>query len=265
MKKLQVIAGNCVLENLKTSLDTSSFLKEMSQKYNFDLVYKSSYKKDNRSSTDYFCTLGEEKSAEIFSELKSKDFKIITDVHNLYELDFKLYDFIDVIQIPAYLCMQTELTTKAAEKGKTINLKKGQFISPNDVEKIVLKIKSTGNDNITITERGTCFGYRDLMVDPRSFLILKKLNYPVFFDVGHSVRKNGFPSSNIKDGGQKEFGETYARSAISNFVDGLFVEVHPDPKNAKCDAATQFSFSEFENLMNNVKPLWDFVNSEKQN
>ena len=119
------------------------------------------------------------------------------------------------------------------------------------------------SDNITITERGTCFGYRDLMVDPRSFLILKRLNYPVFFDVGHSVRKNGFPSSNVKDGGQKEFGETYARAAISNFVDGLFVEVHPDPKNAKCDAATQFSFTEFENLMNNVKPLWDFVNSDR--
>ena len=162
MKKLQVIAGNCVLESLKTSLETSSFLNEMSQKYNFDLVYKSSYKKDNRSSTDYFCTLGEEKSAEIFSQLKEKNFKIITDVHNIYELDFKLYDFIDVIQIPAYLCMQTELTTEAAKKGKTINLKKGQFLSPNDVEKIVLKIKSTGNDNITITERGTCFGYRDL-------------------------------------------------------------------------------------------------------
>ena len=128
MKKLQVIAGNCVLENLKTSLDTSSFLKEMSQKYNFDLIYKSSYKKDNRSSTDYFSTLGEEKSTEIFSELKSKNFKIITDVHNLYELDLKLFDFIDIIQIPAYLCMQTELTTKAAKKGKSINIKKRLMI-----------------------------------------------------------------------------------------------------------------------------------------
>jgi 2-dehydro-3-deoxyphosphooctonate aldolase (KDO 8-P synthase) len=263
MKKLQIIAGNCVLESLDTTLVTSSFLKEMSQKFNFDLLYKSSYKKDNRSSTDYFCTLGEEKSAEIFFELKKKDFKIITDVHNIYELDLKFFDFIDVIQIPAYLCMQTELTLKAAKKGKTINLKKGQFLSPNDVEKIVLKIKSSGNNNITITERGTCFGYRDLIVDPRSFLILKKLNYPVFFDVGHSVRRNGFPSSDVKYGGQKEFCETYARSAISNYVDGLFIEVHPDPKNAKCDAATQFSFKEFENLMTNIKPLWNFVNSNK--
>ena len=260
MKKLQVIAGNCVIESLKTSIETSNFLKEMSEKFNFDLIYKSSYKKDNRSSADYFSTLGNEKCTEIFSELKNKNYKIITDVHNLYELDLDLFKYIDVIQIPAYLCMQTELTNKIAKTGKTINIKKGQFLSPNDVEKIVFKIKSAGNNNITITERGTCFGYRDLMVDPRSFFILKKLNYPVFFDVGHSVRKNGFPSSNIKDGGQKEFGETYARSAISNFVDGLFVEVHPDPKNAKCDAATQFSFSEFENLMTNVKPLWDFIN-----
>ena len=158
--------------------------------------------------------------------------------------------------------MQTELTTAIAKTGKKINVKKGQFLSPEDVEKIVMKIEGAGNDKITITERGTCFGYRDLMVDPRSFLILRRLNYPVFFDVGHSVRKYGIPSSNTKDGGQKEFCETYARSAISNFVDGLFIEVHPDPKSAKCDAATQFSFNEFEDLMTNVKPLWDFVNSK---
>ncbi|MDA9653742.1 3-deoxy-8-phosphooctulonate synthase [Candidatus Pelagibacter sp.] len=262
MKKLQVIAGNCVLESLETSIKTSSFLREMSEKFNFDLIYKSSYKKDNRSSTDYFSTLGNQECAEIFSELKNKDYKIITDVHNIYELDLELFKFIDIIQIPAYLCMQTELTTAMAKTGKSINLKKGQFLSPSDVEKIVMKIKSAGNDKITITERGTCFGYRDLVVDPRSFLILKNLNYPVFFDVGHSVRKNGFPSSDTTKGGQKEYGETYARSAISNFIDGLFIEVHPDPKNAKCDAATQFSFNEFENLMTNVKPLWDFVNTK---
>lgn len=265
MKKLKIIAGNCVLESLKTSLDTSNFLREMSQKYDFELTYKSSYKKDNRSSTDFFSSLGKDESAHIFSELKSKNFRIVTDVHNLYELDFELFNYIDVIQIPAYLCMQTELTVEAAKKNKSINIKKGQFLSPYDVEKIVLKIKSTGNKDITITERGTCFGYRDLMVDPRSFLILKKLNLPVIFDVGHSVRKNGYPSSNVKDGGQKEFGETYARSAIANYIDGLFVEVHPDPKNAKCDAATQFSFKEFENLIHNIKPLWNLVNLENNN
>lgn len=194
--------------------------------------------------------------------VKKKKYKIITDVHNLYELNLELFKFIDVIQIPAYLCMQTELTTEIAKTGKKINVKKGQFLSPNDVEKIVMKIESAGNNDITITERGTCFGYRDLMVDPRSFLILRRLNYPVFFDVGHSVRKYGIPSSNTKDGGQKEFCETYARSAISNFVDGLFIEVHPNPKSAKCDAATQFSFNEFEDLMTNIKPLWDFVNNK---
>ena len=264
MKKLQIIAGNCILENLKTSVETATFLKEMSQKYNFDLTYKSSFKKDNRSSTDYFSSLGEAECTEIFSELKKKDFRIITDVHNLYELELGLFDYIDVIQIPAYLCMQTELTTAVAKKGKSINLKKGQFVSPYDVEKIIMKIKSAGNNNITITERGTCFGYRDLVVDPRSFMILKQINLPIFFDVGHSVRKNGFPSSDTTKGGQKEFVETYARAAIANYVEGLFVEVHPDPKNAKCDAATQFSFNEFENLLENVKPLWDFVNLQKK-
>jgi 2-dehydro-3-deoxyphosphooctonate aldolase (KDO 8-P synthase) len=151
MKKFQVIAGNCVLESLKTSVETSGFLKEMSEKFNFDLIYKSSYKKDNRSSTNYFSTLGHEECSEIFSELKNKNFKIITDVHNLYELQLDLFKFIDIIQIPAYLCMQTELTTEIAKTGKTINVKKGQFLSPNDVEKIVMKIESAGNNKITIT------------------------------------------------------------------------------------------------------------------
>ena len=158
--------------------------------------------------------------------------------------------------------MQTELTTKAAEKGKSINLKKGQFLSPNDVEKIVLKIKSTGNNNITITERGTCFGYRDLMVDPRSFLILKKLNYPVFFDVGHSVRRIDFHHQILKMEVKKNLVKLMQDLQFQILLmDYLlrFIQI----QNAKCDVATQFSFSEFENLMNNVKPLWDFVNSDK--
>jgi 2-dehydro-3-deoxyphosphooctonate aldolase (KDO 8-P synthase) len=134
-------------------------------------------------------------------------------------------------------------------------------LSPEDIGKVVFKIEATGNKNITITERGTSFGYRDLIVDPRAFLILREFGYPVFMDLGHSVRKYGVPSSNIKEGGQKRYVKTLARAAVANHLEGLFVEVHPDPNNAKCDAATQLSFEEFENLLNDIKPLWNFINS----
>ena len=218
------------------------------------------------SLNDYYdVSLKESRLTELNSH-KNKNFKSI--IHNLAKKDTKeLLKEISpniVINLAAQAGVRHSLEHPEdyIENNIYSYLNILEYAKANDVEKIVMKIESAGNNKITITERGTCFGYRDLMVDPRSFLILKKLNYPVFFDVGHSVRKNGFPSSNIKEGGQKEFGETYARSAISNFVDGLFIEVHPDPKNAKCDAATQFSFNEFEKLLTNVKPLWDFVNSK---
>jgi 2-dehydro-3-deoxyphosphooctonate aldolase (KDO 8-P synthase) len=262
MKKFKIIAGNCVIEDIRTSLDTAKFLKEMEKKYNLDLIYKSSFKKDNRSSVDFFSSIGLEKCTKIFKKIKSDyNFKIITDFHNLYELKHKIINEIDIIQIPAYLCMQTELVLEMAKTKKIINIKKGQFLHPNDIKNIINKIKSTGNNNIIITERGSCYGYRDLVVDPRSFYILKKFKYPVIFDGGHSVRKYGIPSSNIKMGGAKEHIETLVRSAIVNFVDGIFVEVHPNPPKAKCDAATQLSFSEFDNLMKNTKPLWDYINN----
>jgi 2-dehydro-3-deoxyphosphooctonate aldolase (KDO 8-P synthase) len=262
MKRLKIIAGNCILENLDTSIKTSDFLVKMSKKFDFDLTYKSSFKKDNRSSVKFYSGPTEQESIKIFKELKkSYDFDILTDFHNLYELESEIIEFIDVLQIPAYLCMQTELVLAMSKKNKKINVKKGQFLSPEDIGKVVFKIEATGNKNITITERGTSFGYRDLIVDPRAFLILREFGYPVFMDLGHSVRKYGVPSSNIKEGGQKRYVKTLARAAVANHLEGLFVEVHPDPNNAKCDAATQLSFEEFENLLNDIKPLWNFINS----
>lgn len=257
MKKMKIIAGNCILEDMDTSIETARFLVELSKKYGYDLIYKSSFKKDNRSSCEYYMGPKLEESIRIFECLKEKfNVKIITDFHNLYELDTEIVDVVDVLQFPAYLCMQTELTLKMAKTGKTINVKKGQFLHPEDVLKIIKKIESVGNKNIMITERGTCFGYRDLVVDPRSFYILIFFGYPVFFDVGHSVRKYGVPSANLDKGGTKEFIYTLARAAIACKVDGLFIEVHPNPSIAKCDAATQLSFDEFEKLIKEIDPIW---------
>ncbi len=262
MKKLMIIAGNCILEDMKTSLETARFLAEESQKHGFDLIYKSSFKKDNRSSADYYSGPGVEESIRIFKRLKQDlDVKLITDFHNLYELDTEIVDVVDMLQLPAYLCMQTEITLKMAKVGKPVNIKKGQFLHPEDVIHIVRKVESAGNKNILITERGTSFGYRDLVVDPRSFYILKSFGYPVFFDAGHSVRRYGVPSADLEKGGQKEFVYTLARAAIACKVDGIFVEVHPNPAVAKCDAATQLSFEEFEELVREIKPIWQVLHS----
>jgi 2-dehydro-3-deoxyphosphooctonate aldolase (KDO 8-P synthase) len=257
MKKLNIIAGNCILEDLDTSIETARFLVDHSKKYNYELIYKSSFKKDNRSSVEYYTGPELEESVKIFKRLK-EDFglKIITDFHHLYELDTEMVDVVDILQLPAYLCMQTELTLKMAKVGKPVNIKKGQFLHPEDVINIIRKIESVGNRNIMITERGTNFGYRDLMVDPRSFYILKSFGYPVFFDAGHSVRKYGVPSANLEKGGTKEFIYTLASAAIACKIDGIFVEVHPNPVIAKCDAATQLSFDEFEKLIEHITPIW---------
>jgi len=261
MKRLTIIAGNCIIENLNTSIETVEFLLKQADLYNFELIYKSSFKKDNRSSEKYYTGLSLDESTRIFKHLKNTyGVNVLTDFHNLYELNHEIINCIDIIQVPAYLCMQTELVVAMARTGKTINIKKGQFLHPEDVEKIVKKIESVGNKRIILTERGTCFGYRDLIVDPRSFYILKQLGYPVIFDVGHSVRKYGVPSSDLDKGGAKEYINTLASAAIATGIDGIFVEVHPDPPSALCDAATQLSFNEFIRLMYIINPIWKAVN-----
>lgn len=261
LKILKIFAGNCILEDLDTASRTAMFLDKLSKKYNYELIYKSSFKKDNRSSAEYYTGLTLDESVEIFQHLKeSIGVKIITDFHNLYELDHEIVNIVDILQLPAYLCMQTELTLKLAKIGKPVNIKKGQFLHPEDVGKIIKKIESVGQKNIMITERGTCFGYRDLVVDPRSFYILKSFGYPVLFDAGHSIRKYGVPSANLKKGGTKEYINTLVRAAIACKIDGIFVEVHPNPNHAKCDAATQLSFNEFENLIKEINPIWRLMN-----
>jgi len=259
MKKLKVIAGNCILECMETSNKTAEFLADMSEKYDFELIYKSSFKKDNRSSIDYYTGLSLDESIAIFEDLKRLfNLTLLTDFHNLYELDTEIVDVVDILQLPAFLSMQTELTLKIARIGKMINIKKGQFLAPQDVKFIINKIESAGNKNIMITERGNSFGYHDLIVDPRAICELKKFNYPVIFDAGHSVRRYGIPSSAVA-GGAKEYISTLSKAMIAAGADGIFVEVHPEPRNALCDAATQLSFNEFNDLLQNIIPIWEVL------
>jgi len=257
MKKLNIIAGNCVLESENISLETAEFLVKMSEKYDFNLIYKSSFKKDNRTSLKYFSGLSIEESIRIFEKLKDEfNLTLLTDFHNLYEFDTDLVKIIDVFQLPAFLCMQTELTKRMASFKKPINIKKGQFLAPLDVGHIIEKIRRCGNDKIMITERGTMFGYHDLVVDPRSIYELKQFGFPVYFDAGHTVRRYGIPSHSIQ-GGMKHYVPTLSKAMIAAGADGIFVECHPCPMYARCDNATQLSFSEFEKLIQAVKPIWD--------
>ena len=255
MKKLQIIAGNCILEDIATSVQTVEFLKAMSEEYNFELIYKSSFKKDNRSDIDYYTGLSIWNAISMFKVIKSHDVTLITDFHNLYELETEIVNVVDILQVPAYLSMQTELLSTMASKGKPINIKKGQFLAPRDMRYAIRKVENQNNFQIMITERGTSFGYHDLIADPRSIYELKKFGYPVFFDAGHCVRKYGIPSSS-PSGGAKEYIPTLSKAMIASGADGIFVECHPSPEYAKCDAATQLTFDEFENLMKELVPIW---------
>jgi 2-dehydro-3-deoxyphosphooctonate aldolase (KDO 8-P synthase) len=260
MDRLKIIAGNCVLETMETSLKTARHLCEHAERHNYQLIYKSSWRKDNRSSLKYYQGPEEEDVIKIFSALKASlgTTKILTDFHTPEDFNMDWIDnYIDILQIPAYLCMQSSLVVATAMKNKPINIKKGQFIHPSDMVKIKHKIEDVGAEPnlIYVTERGTCFGYRDLVFDPRSIYILNQEFDAVFFDAGHCVRKYGIPSYNT-DGGCKNYIPTLAKAAIGSGVDGIFVEVHPDPSKALCDASTQLSFREYDSLILDLLPLW---------
>ncbi|GET33531.1 2-dehydro-3-deoxyphosphooctonate aldolase [Prolixibacter bellariivorans] len=256
--KLFLIAGPCVVEDVKTMMVTAEFLVDLSQKLNIPLIFKSSFQKDNRSSLEYYSGPGMERGLEILRKIKEQfQVPIITDVH--YPDQIKMAaDVVDIIQIPAYLCMQSTLVVDAAKTGKVINIKHGQFLAPENMIKPVEKAISAGNDQILLTERGYTFGYNDLVVDPRSFYHLRQTGYPVIFDVTHSIRKYGIPSADPA-GGSREFIPTLARAGVAAGIDGLFLETHPDPSRALCDAASQMCIDDVESFL---KPLIEFHDLE---
>jgi 2-dehydro-3-deoxyphosphooctonate aldolase (KDO 8-P synthase) len=256
--KLFLIAGPCVVEDEKTMMDTAEFLAELSLKLDLPLIFKSSFQKDNRSSSDFYSGPGIEKGLAILQRIKEQ-FKVpvLTDIHYPDQIAAAA-EVVDVIQIPAYLVMQTTLVVEAAKTGKVINLKHAQYLSPENMIKPVRKVEQAGNEQILVTERGYAFGYNDLIVDPRSFYHLRNTGYPVVFDVTHSIRRYGIPSSDPR-GGSREFIPTLARAGVAAGIDGLFVEVHPDPSRALCDAASQMCIADVTEFL---KPLIDIHNVE---
>ena len=258
-----LLAGNCILENKEIAFRTADFLKKLAEKLDVDYVFKASYRKDNRSSVEYFPGLPLPEALEIFRQIKEKfDVPLITDVHYPEELNEGVAEVADILQVPAYLVMQTGLVVSMAKTGKPINLKKAQFLHPEEMGKVCRKVESTGNKSIMLTERGTCFGYRDLVVDLRSFHIMKEMGYPVIFDAGHSIRKYGVPSKDPA-GGAKHFLPTLMSGCAATDLSGLFIEVHPEPSKALCDAASQLNFDEAERWISRYFAIANFIRELK--
>jgi len=242
-----LIAGPCVVESEDICFEIAEQLVAVTTALNIPFVFKASFKKANRSKLDSFSTIGEEKALQILSDVKSRfGVQILTDVHETTDCD-KVKDIADIIQIPAFLCRQTELLIAAGKTGKTINIKKGQFVNADMMRHAAAKVASTGNPNIWLTERGTMFGYNDLMVDFRNIPWMKQLGYPVVFDATHSVQQpNG---SNGISGGKPEFIETLAKCAIAAGVDGIFLETHPNPGKALSDGTNMLPLNEVQLLL----------------
>lgn len=256
-KSLLIIAGPCVIEDEDTILYTAQRLKEICLSLGLPFVFKSSYDKANRTSLLSYRGPGIDKGLRILSDIRSKfDLPVISDVHSVDEVT-SASEVLDAIQIPAFLCRQTDLILAASETGKPVNVKKGQFLAPWDVRNIIEKFISTGNHNLLITERGTSFGYNNLIVDFRAFPIMRSFGYPVIFDVTHSLQLPGGQGN--CSGGQREFAEPLARAAVAAGVDGLFMEVHPEPHKALCDGPNMIRLDDVARILKTIKAIYDIV------
>jgi 2-dehydro-3-deoxyphosphooctonate aldolase (KDO 8-P synthase) len=251
---LLLIAGPCQIESRDHCMQIAEFLKKLSQDLSINLVFKSSFDKANRTSISGARGIGIDKGLNILDEIK-KSFALpaLTDVHSVDQIK-SVAEVVDVIQIPAFLCRQTDLLLAAGETRKVINVKKGQYLSPNDMQHVAKKISSTGNENILLCERGTCFGYRDLVVDMRGLVIMKDTGYPVIFDATHSVQVMGGSGAG-SSGGERRFVEPLLRAAVATGVDGVFIECHNDPDSAPSDGASMVPLSEMPKLINIIKGI----------
>lgn len=259
---LFIIAGPCVIESEDIVFHTAERLKKICTAIGLPLLFKSSFDKANRTSLSSFRGPGLEKGLKILSDVRSKfDMPVISDVHSIEEVK-PASEVLDALQIPAFLCRQTDLILSASHTGKPVNVKKGQFLAPWDVKNIIDKFISTGNQNIFITERGTSFGYNNLVVDFRGLPIMRSFGYPVIFDVTHSLQLPG--GMGKRSGGQREFGEPLARAAVSVGVDGLFMEVHPEPDKALCDGPNMITLNEVEKILAAVKVIDELVRAPSQ-
>ena len=257
-KTLFVIAGPCVIESEEIVFQTALGLKEICQRLDLPLIFKSSFDKANRTSLNSFRGIGIAKGLQILADVRNKfSIPVITDIHDLREID-AVSEIVDVLQIPAFLCRQTSLIIAAAETNKPVNIKKGQFLSPWDVKNIIDKFVSTGNTNLMLTERGTTFGYNNLVVDFRGFPVMRSYGYPVIFDVTHSLQLPGGQGGS--SGGQREFAEPMAWAAVAAGANGLFMEVHPDPDKALCDGPNMIPLHKVEHLLTKAKKIFEILN-----
>lgn len=242
-----LIAGPCVLESREHALKIASIINEICVDLKINFIFKSSFDKANRTSINSSRGIGLNEAIKIFNDIKEKfNCPILTDVHKENQCD-QLVKVVDILQIPAFLCRQTDLLLAAGSTQKIINIKKGQFISPYEVPKIIEKIKSTNNDKILLTERGFCFGYNNLVNDFRSIAIMKKTGYPVIFDATHSVQEPG--AFGETTGGKKEFIPVLSKAAISVGIAGLFIETHDNPENAPSDGSNMLNINSLKKLL----------------
>lgn len=255
-----LIAGPCVIENRKLVLDVAGFLKKLTTKLNIPFIFKASYDKANRTSIHSFRGPGLGEGLEILREVKDKlNVPVLSDVHSIDEIE-QSAEILDILQIPAFLCRQTDLLIAAGKTGKIVNVKKGQFLAPWDMKEVVKKIESTGNRNILLTERGSSFGYNNLVTDFRSLAIMRETGYPVVFDATHSVQQPG--GLGTASGGKSEYIPLLARCGVAAGADAVFIEVHPNPKKALSDGPNMLALNQLEPLFKDLKAI-DIITKKK--
>ena len=255
--KFFLIAGPCQLESEQHAMDMSGKIKEITSKLNIGFIYKTSFDKANRTSLKGKRGIGLEQSLPIFDKIKKEmNVPILTDIHNTEQCSI-VAKHVDILQIPAFLCRQTDLLIAAAKTKKIINVKKGQFLAPWDMVNVTKKISDSGNNNILVTERGASFGYNTLVSDMRSLPIMAKNGYPVIFDATHSVQQPG--GLGEKSGGQREFVEYLARAAVAVGVAGVFIETHQDPDNAPSDGPNMVPLDKLENLLKQISEIDNLI------
>jgi 2-dehydro-3-deoxyphosphooctonate aldolase (KDO 8-P synthase) len=255
---LALIAGPCVIESEDIAFRTAEQTKVIADRVGLPLIYKSSYLKDNRSSKNSFQGPGLEEGLRILQKVKEQfGLPVLSDIHDMHDAE-ACGEVLDVIQIPAYLSMQTGLTVAVAQTGRVVNVKKGQFLHPGDMSNVIKKITEEGNEKILLTDRGTFFGYHNLVLDMRNLKVMRDLGYPVVLDPTHAIRKYGVSSSE-RSGGAKEFIFALSRAGVAAGVDSVFIETHPDCNNALCDAASMLPLQKLEDLLIQLKTIDEIV------
>ena len=253
-----LLAGPCVIEGEKMAMEIAETIVKVTESLDIPYVFKGSYRKANRSRLDSFTGIGDLEALAILGKVKSTfGIPIVTDIHSPEEAQMAA-DFVDVLQIPAFLCRQTDLLVAAARTGKAVNIKKGQFLSPEAMQFAVQKVREAGNDNVAVTERGVSFGYQDLIVDYRGIPEMQKFGCPVILDATHSLQQPNQPKG--VTGGRPDLIETIARAGVAVGVDGLFIETHPEPSKAKSDGANMLPLAQLPELLKRLSAIRATIN-----